>query len=371
MRLLYFSDSYGPHDHRFLNLAAESGHKVYYLRRRSGPEGEARPLPRGIQRLAPLEPSPPKRRRYAASLFTPLRECLEDLKIDVVHAGPVQACAWLVAKAGFPRLLTMSWGSDLLVGARFGLGRWLAKAALQRSAAFLGDCRAVLDRAEELGMDRSRSVEIPWGVDLQAFHPSVSRATRGQLGWDDKLVAICVRSWEPGYGVNTVLEGFLSAAAAAPRLRLILGGDGSLRPKVLSRVRESGMADRIWLPGHIAYRDLPRFYRSADVYLSASVSDGSSVSLLEAMACGLPAFVTDIPGNREWVEPGQSGEWFAVRDAAGLATRLVEAARSPKELIPLGIRGRAIAEARADWRRNSAQVAVAYNLAMEGHEVRG
>lgn len=364
MRLLYFSDSYGPHDYRFLQKAVEDGHEVFFLRRRPGFGIESRPLPRGVKRLPPLEPAPMPWRRYGAPLADRLRDRLEERRIDVVHAGPVQVCGWLAAQAGCVGLVTMSWGSDLLVGARFGMGRWLAAATLARSAAFIGDARVVLAHAQALGMDPSRSVSIPWGVDLAAFHPAVASEVRQQIGWEGKVVAICLRSWEPGYGVGTVLRAFLAAAPAAPDLRLILAGDGSLRSQVLALIEASDFKDRIWLPGYIPYRDLPAFYRAADVYLSASASDGSSVSLLEAMACGLPAFVTDIPGNREWVEPGRTGRWFAVGNAEGLASSLVEAARSRRDLPPMGVQARKIAELRADWAMNSRKVEVAYHLAL-------
>ncbi|HSR48622.1 MAG TPA: glycosyltransferase [Anaerolineales bacterium] len=365
MRLLYFSDSHGPHDHRFLQLAVDHGHEVFFLRRRPGFAVETRPLPRGVMRLPPLEPAPKRWRRFAAPLASRLRDRIEERRIEVVHAGPVQACAWLAAQAGFPGLVTMSWGSDLLVRAEFGMGRWLAAMALRRSAAFIGDCRAVLARAEALGMDPSRSVRVPWGVDLAAFHPTVPTEVRRQIGWEDMVVALCLRSWEPGYGVETVLQAFLVAATEAPNLRLILAGDGSLRPQILAKLEASKYRDRIWLPGYIPYRDLPAFYRAADMYLSASISDGSSVSLLEAMASGLPAFVTDIPGNREWIEPGRMGRWFAVGDSAALALSLVEAAHSPGDLPAMGSEARKVAESRADWADNSRAVDVAYQLALE------
>ena len=57
-------------------------------------------------------------------------------------------------------------------------------------------------------------------------------------------------------------------------------------------------------------------YRAADLYLSASHSDGSSVSLMEALGCGLPVLVSDIPGNREWVTDGEQGWLFPDGDDA-------------------------------------------------------
>jgi len=129
----------------------------------------------------------PPRRRLGFALADRLRAQLAELEVDVVHAGPVQDCAWLVALAGFPRLVTMSWGSDLLDGANFGIGRWLARATLRRSAAFLGDCEAVRQRAIALGMDSERIVIFPWGVDLERFRPDATSAARSAFDGEAPL----------------------------------------------------------------------------------------------------------------------------------------------------------------------------------------
>ena len=61
----------------------------------------------------------------------------------------------------------------------------------------------------------------------------------------------------------------------------------------------AGVAERVSMPGQVSQLDLPRYYRMADLYISASHSDGTSISLLEALACGCPVILSDIPGNRE------------------------------------------------------------------------
>jgi len=366
VRVLYFSDSYGPHDFRFLSFLAGSGWEVMFLQRRAGQVVESRPLPEGVALLPPLDSNPARSGRLGVTLLDGLVNVLSETNPDIVHAGPMQPCAWLVARAGFPRLVSMSWGSDLMQAARFGLGRWQAAGALRRTSVFLGDCETVRRRAVGLGMDEARTVIFPWGVDLDLFRPAPGTGARARLSWEGALVLLCVRSWEPGYGVDTVVEAFLRAARREPRLRLILAGDGSLRPRLIDRIEASGLADRVWLPGYVAHSELPMLYRSADVYLSGSFSDGSSVSLLEAMACGLPSFVTDIPGNREWVQPGRTGRWFKPGDVEALAGLLREAPSMEGELTIYGRGARGIAEARADWTRNAPRLLEAYAMALEG-----
>ncbi|MBM2842585.1 MAG: putative glycosyltransferase, partial [Anaerolineales bacterium] len=362
--VLFFSDSYGPHDFRFLSFLAESGLEVLFLRRHAGQIFEGRPLPEGVVQLPPLDPDGGRPRRLGVSLLDDLRRVLRKTQPDLVHAGPLQPCAWLVARVGFPHLVSMSWGSDLLDSSDFGLGRWQAAGTLRRTSVLLGDCEAVRRRAVELGMDEGRTVIFPWGVDLDVFRPGSTAGARSRLGWQGKLVVLCLRSWEPRYGVDVVVEGFLRAARREPSLRLILAGDGSLRPRLIDRIEASGLADRLWLPGYVPYAELPTLYHGADIYLSGSYSDGSSVSLLEAMACGLPAFVTDIPGNREWVEPGRTGRCFEAGDVDGLVRLLVHAPAMLAELKAFGRQARAIAEARADWRRNAPRILDAYAMAL-------
>lgn len=109
---------------------------------------------------------------------------------------------------------------------------------------------------------------------------------------------------------------------------------------------------RVLFPGLVGFNDLPRYYRSADLYISASHSDGSSISLLEAMACGCPVVVSDIPGNCEWVQPGVNGWLFADGDADALAEAILHALDQRDRLPEMGIQARRIAEQRADWRKN-------------------
>lgn len=365
VRVLYFSDSYGPHDFRFLSFLAGSGWETSFLQRRAGSVQESRPLPEGVRLLPSLEAETRRPRRLGVTLLDDLDRVLVQTEPDIVHAGPLPSCAWLVARVGFPHLVSMSWGSDLLDSADFGLGRWQAAGTLRRTSVFLGDCEAVRRRAVELGMDEGRTVIFPWGVDLDVFRPGSTAGARSRLGWQGKLVVLCLRSWEPRYGVDAVVEGFLRAARREPSLRLILAGDGSLRPRLIDRIDASGLADRFWLPGHVPYSELPMLYHTADIYVSGSHSDGSSVSLLEAMACGLPAFVTDIPGNREWVEPGRTGRCFEAGDVDGLVRLLVHAPAMLAELKAYGRQARAIAEARADWSRNAPRILEAYAMALE------
>jgi glycosyltransferase involved in cell wall biosynthesis len=366
VRVLYLTRGYTAHDHRFLAKLAQTGNEIGYARLEpAGNSDDKHSLPEGIANLE-LNPSTvkPSWTDYPR-LHSKLCNVLDAFAPAVVHAGPVQQGGLLAAWADRAPLVTMSWGSDILRDARHGLGRLTARYALARTSAFVCDCQAVRDEGIALGAPAGRVVVFPWGVDLRHFSPGDGAALRRDLGWENAFVLLSTRAWEPLYGVDTLVEGFVQAGQQDHALRLLMLGAGSLGSRIRSRLMEAGMAERVHFAGKVELENLPAYYRAADLYVSASRSDGSSVSLLEAMACGLPALVSDIPGNREWVTPRANGWWFRTGDASALAEAIRGAREAEAGLPELGRHSRAIAEARADWDRNFPLLLDAYHMAIE------
>lgn len=368
MRVLYFTRDYTPHDYRFLTSLAESGQEVLFLRLERRPrQVEDRPLPPEVEQILWRGGRAPFSWRDVPALTLALRKTLRQLQPDVIHAGPVQSCAFLAALAGARPLVTMSWGSDLLVDAH--QNPWMKRVTrftLHRSDMLVGDCQAVRRAAEGFGFSGERVVLFPWGVDVEKFSPEGGdEGLRERLGWKETFVILSLRSWEPIYGVEDVVRAFARAAEVEPRLRLILLGNGSLAGKIQSLIYEHNLHEQVYLGGQVSQRDLPRYYRAADLYVSASHSDGSSVSLLEALASGLPVLVSDIPGNREWIEEGVTGWLFPVGNARALAAGMLKAVEAGSALRELGRRARALAEERADWRKNFPKLLTAYQQGIE------
>jgi len=109
---------------------------------------------------------------------------------------------------------------------------------------------------------------------------------------------------------------------------------------------------------------LPEVYRTADLYVSASHTDGSSVSLLEALACGKPVLVSDIPGNLEWIQNSQNGWTFPDGDVDQLSNQILQISVR-NDLEKFGKSARRLAELRADWKVNFKKLLSAYDLAEE------
>jgi glycosyltransferase involved in cell wall biosynthesis len=363
MRVLYFTTQDSPHDQRFLTALARTPHQVFSLRMHTcDPD-----TPAGITELAWRDDQPDWSGWAGWQVgIAKLREILSDLKPDLIHAGPIQGPALAAALTGFKPLVTMSWGFDLLRTAR--RSPWMGEAtqcALDRSAVLVADCQTVADQAAGYGFPRERMVLFPWGVDLDHFSPKHAMESGQQLtwalGWEGRFVLFCNRSWSVPYGVDDLAQAFVIAHQQRPDLRLLLAGDGPQSGRI--RHILAPVADAVHFPGWVAREDLPAYYGAGDLFVSPSHCDGSSVSLLEALACGRPVLVSDIPSNQEWVRPGDVGDLVSDGDVRSLAGQLLALSADP-DLATYGTRARLLAEERADWTVNFNKLLAAYQMAM-------
>jgi L-malate glycosyltransferase len=377
VRVLYFSRSYTVHDHRFLSALAHTPHTTGFLQLEPvSSTPDVAPLPSQIEQLqwagrqgdAEL-PGPPGlvKNPEGEKLLDRLRGIIYSFKPDLIQAGPVQTAAFVTAVAGFRPLVSTSWGYDLLIDAeRSPLWRWRTRFTLKRSAAMVGDCETIRQIAISHGMDPGGIVTFPWGVDLEHFSPGPAPRLRADLGWNtEHFVVLSTRGWAPIYGIEELARGYACAARENPSLRLLMLGDGPQASLVQEIFAEAGVLETVHFAGQVRQEDLPEYYRSADLYVSASHSDGSSISLLEAMACGRAVLVSDIPGNREWVSPGTQGWWFPCGDAEALAHGILQAASQQSRLAQMGAASRQTAERRADWKNNFPRLLEAYQLALD------
>lgn len=368
-RILYFSRDYTTHDHRFLSALAKTEHQVFYLRLEKAPHAaEDRPLPPEIEIVEWAGGRAPVSWRDGPRLLSSLKQVLRRIQPDLVQAGPLQRSAFLVALSGFRPLVSMSWGYDLIQDAsRDALWGWATRYTLKRSAAMVGDCDTIRSLAVSFGMPDERIVTFPWGVDLRHFSPPEQAGTHQPdhpEATQQPFTLLSTRGWEPIYGVEVIARAFVRAARQRPELHLFMLGNGSQASMLRQIFHQAGVQERVHFPGQINQTDLPRHYRSTDLYLSASHSDGTSISLLEALACGRPVLVSDIPGNREWITPGVEGWLFPDGDEVALADAIEQAASDPARLSHMGEAARSLAQKRADWDRNFPQLFKAYELAL-------
>lgn len=356
MRILYFSDNTSDHNRRFLEKLIFFGHQVHFLNLKAGLLRENW-LPRGVEAVpARFTISSEAAPRQCEPFVPEFKSWLKHVQPDVIHAGPVQTCGYIAALSNFHPLVVMSWGSDLLLVAdRSPEHQRATQIALRAADGFCCDCHAVRTAARRFAeIPEERIAQFPWGIKRGCFGPDGPAVSRQRFGWgQDAFVLISTRSWEPVYGTDALLEAFRRAHGKDDRLRLLLLGDGSENDRVHRFIADQGLSRFVAMPGAVASAEMPHWFRGADSYASCAWSDGTSVSLLEAMATGLPAIVTDLPSNREWITEGENGFLAGAGSPEEFAVQLLRAASlTPIQRQAISERNQSVVAERADWDRN-------------------
>jgi glycosyltransferase involved in cell wall biosynthesis len=244
----------------------------------------------------------------------------------------------------------MSWGFDLMdIIERKWIWKLTTIFALGKAAYYTSDAQATQHRAFQLGAKNNRASLIPWGVDCEHFSPQPRETAVGQ---SQLFTLFCNRSWEPTYGVDVLAKAFCKVASTRGDVRLLLLGSGSMEEKIIGILSNGKVLDKVLLPGRISQEVLPNYYRKADLYISPSHVDGSSVSLMEALACGLPVLVSDILGNLPWVQEKKNGWSFRDNDVDMLANKIINAIEERESLHEMGEKARQLALEKANWKIN-------------------
>ena len=208
-------------------------------------------------------------------------------------------------------------------------GRVVHRAAFRRGAIAVAVSAEVARSFREVyGFDPAAT--IPNGVDTECFHrPEAREEWRRAHGFsgEDGLI-VSVARLEPQKNPLGLVEAFARALPTDARWHLLLAGDGSLRPAAGDRARALGVADRVHFLGVRA--DVVELLAASDVFALASDWEGSPISLVEAMAAGLPVAATAAGGVPELVDHGVTGLLAAPGDTQALADALAALARDPQ-----------------------------------------
>lgn len=247
-------------------------------------------------------------------------------RFALVHAHwafPAGLIALAVARlTGKPLLLTVHGSDHRLAAERGGAAAKAFTLAARGADRVLSVSAPISDYLLEIGVPAERIVTRPLGVDDRVFNPSVTPDPE----FGDGFKVISTRNLLPLYRVEDLLRAAAEAEKRIPGLNLLVAGDGAERPRLEELGRELGLGGKLRFAGLLAPEKLASLLAASDVYVTASPSEGTSVSLLEALAVGSLPVAADIPSNRAWVEHGVNGLLFAPGDTRALAECLVRAA---------------------------------------------
>jgi glycosyltransferase involved in cell wall biosynthesis len=283
-----------------------------------------------------------------------VRGILARLQPDVVHAHTARPYGWQAGLAGYHPYVVTTWGSDVLLPLRGWRGRFWQHRTLSRADLVTVVSDYMGAAAVRNGAIADRVIEIQFGVDTRRYvAASVPRASLRRLAIDERPFVFSPRAIKPIYNHETILEAFGRLGTGYQLVMTSRNAEAAHLEWLRAEIARRGLADRVRLVGDAAEDDMLALYQAAAVVVSAPHSDAFPISLLEAMACGTPMVVGDLPGIRAVLEGVIPTAIVPTRDAEALAAALRRTLELPAdERARLGASLRELAVRTADYEAN-------------------
>ena len=302
MKILLLADSRSFHTVRFAKALKQQNCHVLTV---SLEDGEM-PFVQ-LKKMGPIEQA-----HYLLAVL-PLKKIIERYQPDIINAHFASGYGFIGALARWQRpipLIVNLWGSDILiVPGKSPLHRLKTVYALKKADYVVGDSQYLVNAAHQLTPLKHSEV-IPWGIEKEFLH-----LHKKSYSFHQPVKIIIPRAHETVYN-NLFIVKALASLINAGKITLTFPSFGSLFKKFKSQSRKF-VGDKLLFYPKFIRRDFLIFMAQYDLYLSASLSDSSPASLIEAMALGLLPVAANIKGVQEWLNPS-SGFTFIQNDHADL-----------------------------------------------------
>lgn len=254
-----------------------------------------------------------------------LKFVLEKEKPSVVHFHQLTRHAIfgvpLVKKMGFPVVVT-AWGSDvLLVPKKNRLFKYLVQSVLQKADYATADSTELVDEMKKLGREKNNEM-IVFAIDeIEAG--------------EKKKVIYSNRLHKPLYQIDLIITLFADFVQRHKEWKLKIGAIGECTEALKQQVASAGLQESIEFVGWLEKEDNVKNYQEASIYISLPKSDGTAVSVLEAMSAGCIPIVPDLVVSKEWIIDGENGVIYKDENPLELAVKLNQekVAQLNKEII--------------------------------------
>jgi glycosyltransferase involved in cell wall biosynthesis len=208
------------------------------------------------------------------------------------------------------------------------------------------------------GVDPLKVMILAKGIDLRnyKYNPDII---------DDKIRAIVTRSLTNDYRHEVILKAFEKIKNKNIRFELIIAGEGILRKNLEILAHKLNIKKEVVFTGAIPNSEIPSYLSTSDLYISMPCTEGVSSSLFEAFASGCYPIVSEVPGNRAWINDGVNGRLITVDDNETLAKAIEEYYIIRESLRKVLDRNRKTVEEKASFEKNMKIICERYRQLIE------
>jgi len=314
MRICFIGNADSIHLRNWIDRFLKSGHEIHVLSYRPAE------LSRVDFHLIPASRTRSKHLNVIRRMYW-IHRTLRRIKPDIINVHYITVDAIAALRANTSKVVLSFWGSDVFVEPNSSMMKRLVLRYLVKHTDLINSVAEYMtDGLISMGADEDKIVTLQYGVDSSFFKSPERLPSR-------ETTVISTRALEKIYNIDLLIKS-IPAVAQSIALKVLIIGEGSRERQLKELVNNLGLAQIVGFIGPVSHAQMPDYLNSADIYVSTSFSEGASLSLLEAMACGVFPIVSNIPANKEWITSGKNGFLVSLDDFAELAKSIVEASRN-------------------------------------------
>lgn len=246
------------------------------------------------------------------------KRVVKRLKPDILHAHFATSGGIASYFIDYPKTILTVHGSDIMSTYNRFPWRIMLKKVFARCIKVNSVSIGLTDKLGCFDVPKSKVSTFNMGIDYDLFCSclTINKSM-------DTLTIVVNRSFKPIYNHRTILKSFEILMKRNIPFNAIFIGDGQCRMEIEQMCADCGLSNCVRFIGSIPNEAQVAYFNEANVYISASLSDGTSLSLLEALAAGLFPIVSDIEANRAWIKNFENGLLFASEKPEELANMLI------------------------------------------------
>ena len=326
MKLCFIADATAVHTVRWVEYFSNSGYDVHL-----------------ITYEPPSEPIPEVHLHIVNSVFSnlylafPFRHIkimriIRQIKPDIVHAHFITKFGFHGALLGFHPLVMSAWGSDVLVIPGNSKLLWyFTKFSLRKADLIYAASRDIMDKIiDNFGVSSEKVKVNTHGVDVGLFCPMLDKLVQ------NAIIVFSNRNFYPVYNIKTLIDAIPLTISKNSNIKFWIMGKGPEEKELKQHAIDIGVNQYIDFIDWIDFEDMPKYLNSCDIYVSTALSDGTPVSMLEAMACGKPCIITDVGGVSEWIKDDVMGLLVKPGQPKELANKIIELAGNSEKRTMMG-----------------------------------
>jgi glycosyltransferase involved in cell wall biosynthesis len=356
LRIAYLCEGAFTHIDPYIEYAKEQGHEVCLIvyarlgRDHAVPTFDVSRGARGDRKSSKW--------KYLLAGFS-VRRILKDFKPDVVHGHQVTSAGTICLLSGFKPYILTAHGSDVLKNSSSPIWRPVLKAAFARSAAVNTVSEELAEIVERMGVSRDKIIVAGPGIELSRF------PYRPRVPYRSPTRLLCTRTLADVYDPLVLVRGCDALRNRGRSFSLTFAAGGPMLPQIEQLVRQMDLGEYVRLLGGYDQDQLPELLSQHDLYVSASRWDGTSLSMLEAMASGLTPIVSKISSNELLLQDGVTARMFECGDSESFADQVEWAIDHPEWAAPASEMNRRTVEESGDRAMNMASLEKVYHEAAD------